>query len=78
MTTPVTLPTGESLEFGLYPNRNFHRGEPLGQRGHVLLEGRRLQAVRSDDGRVWCPAGSSGDWFALLSRTSQAAFVAGR
>ncbi len=75
--TPAILPSGKSLSYGPYPNRDFHRGQPVGQPGTAEVGGRRLAAVRSDDGRVWCPAGDTGDWFALHSRPSTDTYAAG-
>ncbi len=74
--TPVILPSGESLSYGLYPNPGYHRGEPHGERGTAEVGGRQLPAVRSSDGRVWCPAGDTGDWFALHSHLSTDTYAA--
>lgn len=64
------------LSPGPYPNPDFHRGEPIGQPGTVEVGGRVLAAVRSEDGRTWCPAGDSGDWFALSTRLSTDTYLA--
>ncbi len=68
--TPVILPSGEALSYGLYPNPDRHRGQPDGERGTADIGDRRLTAIRSSNGTIWCPIGHSGDWFALMSYLS--------
>lgn len=63
---PVTLPTGQQLTYGLYPNPYFHRGRPAGVLGFAVMGGSTRNAVLAPDGKVWVEVigshGPTGDW----------------